>query len=419
MENGSNKWNFQQEEGELNKASPITVRGILNMLVANINKDEDRPVVPLGHGDPSIFPIFRTAPEAEDAIVDALKSAKFNCYSPTNGLLAARRAIAEYLSSDLPYNLSPDDVYITLGCVQAIEVMLSALARPGANILLPKPGFPYYECRAACSNLEVRHYDLLPEQGWKVDLEAVEALSDEKTVAIVIINPGNPCGSVYTAQHLEKIADMARKLRILVIADEVYQHLTFGSTPFVPMGIFESIAPVVTLGSISKRWIVPGWRLGWIVTNDQNGILQTSGLTKNISSCLDVTTDPATFIQGAIPDMIEKTKDDFFSKIVDILRVSADICYNKLREIPCISCPSKPEGSMFVMVKLDVSLLDGICDDLEFCLKIAKEESVIIMPGVALGMKNWLRITFAIEPSVLEDGLERLKAFYQRHAKKQ
>ncbi|KAL5573563.1 hypothetical protein UlMin_023160 [Ulmus minor] len=419
MENGSNKWNFQQEEGELNKASPITVRGILNMLVANINKDEDRPVVPLGHGDPSIFPIFRTAPEAEDAIVDALKSAKFNCYSPTNGLLAARRAIAEYLSSDLPYNLSPDDVYITLGCVQAIEVMLSALARPGANILLPKPGFPYYECRAACSNLEVRHYDLLPEQGWEVDLEAVEALSDEKTVAIVIINPGNPCGSVYTAQHLEKIADMARKLRILVIADEVYQHLTFGSTPFVPMGKFESIAPVVTLGSISKRWIVPGWRLGWIVTNDQNGILQTSGLTKNISSCLDVTTDPATFIQGAIPDMIEKTKDDFFSKIVDILRVSADICYNKLREIPCISCPSKPEGSMFVMVKLDVSLLDGICDDLEFCLKIAKEESVIIMPGVALGMKNWLRITFAIEPSVLEDGLKRLKAFYQRHAKKQ
>ena len=83
--------------------------------------------------------------------------------------------------------------------------MLRSLSRRGANILLPRPGFPYYESFAACCNLEVRHFNLLPEQGWEADLESVEALSDENTVAIVIINPGNPCGSVYKRQHLEKV----------------------------------------------------------------------------------------------------------------------------------------------------------------------------------------------------------------------
>lgn len=119
------------------------------------------------------------------------------------------RAVAEYLSLELPYKLTPDDVFLTLGCTQAIETILTVLARPGANILLPRPGFPFYEARAAHSNLEVRHFDLLPEKDWEVDLASVEALADENTVAMVIINPGNPCGSVFTYQHLQKVRFLA------------------------------------------------------------------------------------------------------------------------------------------------------------------------------------------------------------------
>lgn len=84
--------------------------------------------------------------------------------------------------------------------------MITVLARPGANILLPKPGYPMYEARAAFSNLEVRHFDLLPEKGWEVDLDSVEALSDDNTVAMVIVSPGNPCGNIFTHQHLKKVA---------------------------------------------------------------------------------------------------------------------------------------------------------------------------------------------------------------------
>ncbi|XP_004303107.1 PREDICTED: S-alkyl-thiohydroximate lyase SUR1-like [Fragaria vesca subsp. vesca] len=415
-----NKWNFQGN-GELKTAPGITIRGVLSNIMQNLNKDDQRPIIPLGHGDPSAFPCFRTSLSAEDAIVDSVRSGKFNCYSPAVGILPARRAVADYLSKDLPYKLSPDDVYLTIGCTQAIEVLLTAisLSNPVANILLPRPGFPFYDVRAACSNLEVRRYDLLPEQGWEVDLEALEALADENTVAMVIINPGNPCGNVYTSQHMKKIAETARKLGIIVIADEVYDHLTFASTPFVPMGTFGSIAPVLTLGSISKRWIVPGWRLGWIVTCDPNGILQQTGIMKSITGCLEVSSDAPTFIQAAIPQIIENTKEDFFLKIVEILRGAADICFDKLNEIPFITCPSKPEGSMFVMVKLNLSLLDDISDDVEFSLKLATEESVIVLPGVTVGLKNWLRITFACDHSSLEDGLGRIKGFCERHAKKE
>lgn len=115
------------------------------------------------------------------------------------------RAVAEYLSRDLPYTLVVDDVHLTLGCNQAIQTILTALAYPGANVLLPRPGFPFYESLAASINLEVRHFDLNPKKGWEVDLENVEALADGNTAAMVIINPGNPCGSVYTHQHLKKV----------------------------------------------------------------------------------------------------------------------------------------------------------------------------------------------------------------------
>ncbi|KAL8461220.1 hypothetical protein ACS0TY_032621 [Phlomoides rotata] len=420
MENGGSpkEWRFGGNKG-LTHASAVTVRGVINKLMEKLNADDTRPVIPLAQGDPSAFPSFRTTTFAEDAVCAAVRSANFNGYSSTVGIPSGRRAVAEYLSKDLPYKLSADDVFLTIGCTQALETVITVLARPGANILLPRPGFPYYEARAGFSGLEFRHFDLLPEKDWEVDLAGVEALSDENTVAMVIINPGNPCGNVFKYQHLKKVAETAKKLGILVISDEVYDHLTFGSSPFVPMGVFGSIVPVITLGSISKRWVVPGWRLGWLVTNDPDGILMKQGIVDSIKGYVDITSDPVTFMQGALAQILEDTPSDFFEGIVSLLKECAETCYERTSEIPCLTCPCKPEGSMFAMVKLNLSLLEGIEDDLDFCCKLAKEESVLILPGFAVGLKNWLRLTFAIEPSSLDDGFQRINAFSKRHAKKQ
>ncbi|KAD7117358.1 hypothetical protein R6Q59_006052 [Mikania micrantha] len=410
-------WRFRLNP-KTNMGPDISIRGVRYMLMSKLNKTETRPMIPLGHGDPSAFPCFRTSQVAEDAIVDSIRSANFNGYGPSVGILPARRAVADYLSRDLPYKLSEDDIFLTVGCTQAIQTILTVVTNPKSNILLPKPGFPYYEAVAKSCHLDVRHFDLLPDKDWEVDLDAIEALADENTVAMVIINPGNPCGNIFTREHLEKVAKTAKKLGILVISDEVYDHLAFGKKPFVPMGTFGSITPVVTLGSISKRWIVPGWRLGWLAINDPNGTLKEHGIVDCIMGHLSISCDPSTIIQGAIPDILSKTKSDFFLKIINIIQESANICYEGLADVPGLICPSKPEGSMFVMVKLDLSVFEDIKDDLDFCLKLAKEESVIILPGITVGLKNWLRITFAIEPSALEDGIKRLKAFCERHSDK-
>ncbi|CAH9104476.1 unnamed protein product [Cuscuta epithymum] len=402
---------------EIDTQNTITIKGIIGMLMANVEANKDgKKVIPLGMGDPTVYSCFHSPALAQQAVSETLFSGKFNGYSPTVGLPQAREAIAEYLSGDLPEKVSADDVFVTAGCTQAIETALSILAFPGANILLPRPGFPIYALCAAFRHLEVRYFDLIPEKGWEVDLDAVESLADKNTIAMTIINPGNPCGNVYSYQHLKQIAETAKKLKLIVIADEVYGHLAFGGTPFVPMGVFGSIAPVLTLGSLSKRWLVPGWRLGWLVINDPNGTIKTPKFLGRIRKYCDICGGPATFIQAAVPLIIQQTEELFFKKTVAMLKLTSDMCFDKIQEIPCLTCSHKPQGSMALMVKLNLSLLRDISDDIDFCFKLAKEESVIILPGLAVGLKNWVRITFAAEPSFLEEALDRIKSFARRHS---
>ncbi|KAF3601856.1 hypothetical protein F2Q69_00033336 [Brassica cretica] len=184
--------------------------------------------------------------------------------------------------------------YMTVGCNQGTEAVIHSLARPNANILL-RPSYAHFEARSIFSGLEFRKFDLLPEKEWEIDLQGIEAMSDENTVAMV--------------------ADMARKLGILVIADEVCRETIYGDNPFVPMGKFSLIAPVITLGSISKGWIVPGWRIGWIALNDPRGLLKSTGVAKSIQHNIDINPDVTTVFQFALPDILEKsTKETFAEK---------------------------------------------------------------------------------------------------------
>ncbi|CAN6221305.1 unnamed protein product [Urochloa humidicola] len=412
---GKKRWRFASPNPAVAAAGERSIQRYTLDLQGCLDERGPRPVIPLSIGDPSSCPSFHTAPEAVEAVATALRSGELDGYPSRDTNLAACRAVAEYLSCDLPYKLSPNDVLLTSGCTHAIETVMSVFGQPGVNILLPRPGYPKHEAHAVFHQMEIRHYDLDPERGWEVDLEAVEALADENTVAIVIINPNNPCGSVYTYEHLSKIAGTANKLGMLVIVDEVYGHLVYGGTPFVPMGVFGETVPILTLGAISKRWAVPGWRFGWIAICDPKCILKETKVFHSLRTFRMLTADPATFVQGAIPHIMKNTNNEFFSKIIKLLKETAEICYDEIKEIKCITCPYKPEGSFFMMVKLDISQLSDISDDVDFCRKLAKEESVMVLPGTALGMENWLRITFASEPPKLKQGLERVKSFCQRH----
>jgi tyrosine/nicotianamine family aminotransferase len=272
---GGSVWRFKGNKAAKEAAS-VSMKGTLARLFDCCSKDVKKTILPLGHGDPSVYPCFQTSVDAEEAVVESLRSGAANSYAPGVGILPARRAVANYLNRDLPHKIHSDDIFMTVGCCQGIETMIHALAGPKANILLPTLIYPLYNSHAIHSLVEIRKYNLLPDLDWEIDLQGVEAMADENTIAVVIMNPHNPCGNVYTYEHLKKVAEVARKLGIMVISDEVYNQTIYGENKFVPMGIFSSITPVVTLGSISKGWLVPGWRIGWIAMNDPKNVFKTT-----------------------------------------------------------------------------------------------------------------------------------------------
>ncbi|EOA19176.1 hypothetical protein CARUB_v10007855mg [Capsella rubella] len=415
---GGDVWKFKGNKAAKGAAN-VSMKGTLTRLFDCCSKDVNKTILPLGHGDPSVYRCFQTSVDAEDAVVESLRSGAANSYAPGVGILPARRAVANYLNRDLPHKMKSDDIFITVGCCQGIETMIHALARPKANIVLPTLIYPLYHSHAIHSLVEIRKYNLLPDLDWEIDLQGVEAIADENTIALVIINPHNPCGNVYTYEHLKKVAEMARKLGIMVISDEVYNKTIYGENKFVPMGIFSSIAPVVTLGSISKGWFVPGWRIGWIAMNDPDNVFKTTGVVESIKEHLDISPDPSTILQFALPNILEKTKKDFFDKSNLILSQNVDLAFDALKDIPCLTCPKKPESCTYLVTKLDISLLEDITDDFDFCMKLAREQNLVLLPGEVLGLKNWVRFSIGVERSMLEDAFVRLKGFYARHVKTQ
>uniref|UniRef100_A0A0D6R368 Aminotransferase class I/classII large domain-containing protein n=1 Tax=Araucaria cunninghamii TaxID=56994 RepID=A0A0D6R368_ARACU len=391
-----------------------SIRGVLGYLRSRVCPEKN--LIPLGQGDASAFACFRAPLSLEDALVDSTRSCKFNGYAHSYGVPETRSAVAEYVSIGLPYKLSHSDVYLTVGCSQAIHLCLTVLATKGSNILLPRPGFPVYETECGYNGIEIRFYDLIPEKNWEVDLDHVEALADDKTVAMVVINPSNPCGAVFSYEHLSKIAKTAERLKFPIVSDEVYAHMVFGQNKFFPMAIFASVTPVITLGGISKRWLIPGWRFGWIATCDPHGILKKEKVQEGLEMLMNVTPGPPTVIQGAVPSVLRDTSQEFHDEILHLLETAADICYNRIKKIKSLCCYSRPQGSMFIMVKINISTFKDIKDDMEFASTLVNEESVIVLPGSTLGMKNWIRILFAAPSSLLEDAWGRIESFCQRHA---
>ena len=138
--------------------------------------------------------------------------------------------------------------------------------------------------------IKTKEYNLLPEQDWQVDLDHMESMIDENTVAILVNNPSNPCGSVFDEDHLTEILKIAEEYCLLIIADEIYEHFVFNGSEksYTPIAKLSKNVPVLSCGGLTKRYLVPGWRLGWITLHDRNGIFQESGIRKGLHSLSQV-----------------------------------------------------------------------------------------------------------------------------------
>ena len=211
-------------------------------------------------------------PAALEAVEAALKShSHATGYVNATGLLEARQAIADFHS--LP---DPNSVIVANGCSGALEIALTALLDPGTILLVPQPGFPLYQVIAESHGATVMHYNLLPDKNWEVDLNHLEELvlkHDSLIRGILVNNPSNPTGSVFSRKHLESLAKFAKRHHLPIVADEVYGDLTFGEHTFHPMAdVAASLGrevPVITASGLGKQFLVPGWRIGWVAFQDK------------------------------------------------------------------------------------------------------------------------------------------------------
>ena len=172
---------------------------------------------------------------------------------------------------------TPQDVILASGCSGALELAITTLVGPGQTILLPSPGFSIYHTICANRGIQAKNYQCLPDRQWEVDLTQLESLVDSSTRAILVNNPSNPCGSVFSKDHLMEILALAERHKLPIISDEVYEYMVFPPAVFHPLASLSTSVPILTCTGMAKKFIVPGWRIGWVLIHSPNQILDEVG----------------------------------------------------------------------------------------------------------------------------------------------
>ena len=205
-------------------------------------------ILPLTVGDPNIFD-FETPPHVVDAVVKAMRDNK-NGYAPSPGIPEALKAIRD--EAERKGFTSIQDVFITSGASEAVDIGMTALVNPGETILTPKPDYPLYSAVLCKLGIELKTYDLNEEDGWQPDLIDIHYKITPRTRGIVLINPNNPTGSMCTRKMLEQVAELARKHNLVIFSDEIYDKLVLDNEPHISMAAVAPDVPVVTFGGFRK-----------------------------------------------------------------------------------------------------------------------------------------------------------------------
>lgn len=348
-----------------------------------------------------------------EALKNSLLSGKYNGYPPAVGYESAREAIAErYSRPQAP--LTKDDVVIASGCSGALEMAISVLAHEGQTILLPQPGFSLYKTICDNKGIRTKYYNLLPESNWEIDLEHLNSLIDETVVAWLINNPSNPCGSVYSREHLSECKKVAAMHKLTIIADEIYEDMVFGEgSEFIPLAVVQPSFPMLTCGGLAKRFMVPGWRVGWILINEPSTCQSLSSVRKGLVDLAGLILGANSLAQGALPEIFENVTQADHESINSKMGNNAQIVFSCLKDTTGLTLV-QPQGAFYMMVGVDVEAL-GMTDDVQVCERLIAEESVVCLPGCIFGMPNYIRLVYCGHPSVIEEACFRIRSFCQRH----
>jgi len=402
------EWSVPASEFAKNTSNPI--RKIVDGMKLTPNPEKE--MIALSIGDPTVFGNLPISDVVKKAVINSTECEKFNGYGPSVGYEKAREAVAKYDSCENS-QICAKDVVFASGCSGALDMVISVLANPGQNILVPCPGFSLYKTLSDSFGIETRYYNLLPEQSWSIDLNHMESLINENTVAILINNPSNPCGSVFTREHICDIIKICSRHKLPIIADEIYAHFVFPGHKYYSMASQSTDVPVLSCGGLTKRFLVPGWRMGWISIHDKNNVLSKEirdGLTALSTRIIG----PNTVIQAALPEILENTPAEFFDSTIATIQANAEFAYSAIEKIPGLK-PVMPQGAMYMMIGIDIEKFPGFVSDVDFTERMVTEQSVFCLPAKCFQYPNFFRIVLTVPEAKLQAACGRLAEFCERH----
>ena len=383
------------------------IRGPVHDHAARLEAEGHR-ILKLNIGNPAPFGF-----EAPDVIMRDMIQALPNAqgYSDSKGILSARRAVVTRyeLVADFP-RFDVDSVFLGNGVSELITMTLQSLLDNGDQVLIPAPDYPLWTASTALAGGTPVHYLCDETNGWQPDLADMESKITPQTKALVVINPNNPTGAVYSRETLSRIAALARKHQLLLLADEIYDKILYDDATHVPLA---SVAPdllCLTFNGLSKAYRVAGYRSGWLVitgpTEHATSFIEGISLLANMRLCPNVPAQHA--IQVALGG--HQSIDDLVLPGGRLLE-QRDLAWEKLNAIPGVSCV-KPRGALYVFPRLDPEVHD-IVDDEKLVLDLLLEEKILVTQGTGF---NWptpdhLRIVTLPWARDLANAIERLGNF--------
>jgi alanine-synthesizing transaminase len=370
-------------------------------------EEEGHRILKLNIGNPAPFGF--EAPE--EILVDVIRNLPTaQGYCDSKGLYSARKAIMQYCQSLRIQNVEIDDIYIGNGVSELVVMGLQGLINNGDEVLVPAPDYPLWTAAINLSGGKPVHYRCDEQADWNPDIEDIRRKVSPRTRAIVVINPNNPTGAVYSRAMLEAIIEIAREHDLVVFADEIYDKILYDGAVHTPLASLADDILCITLNGLSKTYRVAGFRTGWMVVSGAKrrarDYIEGLDILASMRLCANVPSQHA--VQTALGGY--QSIQEF---IVPGGRLyeQRNLAWARLNAIPGVSCV-KPSGALYLFPKLDASRFN-MTDDERFALDLLREEKMLIVHGSGF---NWpepdhFRIVFLPRVEDIDSAMDRLERF--------
>jgi len=371
-------------------------------VVADKVASQGHQILYLNIGDPGKFD-FPTPPHLIEAAERAMRNG-FNGYGDSLGERSALAAIRADAESRGFHNIQ--GIMVGFGSGEVIDHCLTALLNPGDNVLTPCPDYPLYGAVLGKLAATPNSYLLSEENGWQPDLDDIAARINARTKAILLINPNNPTGAVYSRETLEGVIELARRHNLLILADEIYDRLIIDDErKHVSIATLAPDLPVITFNGLSKAFLVPGWRIGWAVATGPADSLgdYLEAVYKLLRARLSA---PHPFMHAIAPAL--EGPQDHLADARAKLRRRRDLTVEWAARTPRVSLVA-PQGAFYAFPKLDIEE-----DDLRFVTALLEEKHVLCVHGAGFGQKkgtHHMRIVFLPQEDVLKKAYESVSEF--------